>query len=426
MVVPAGIDGNIGQAYINNMIQKLSSEREGCVMSIAVLRYLCGLLLFIPLVSTGADVNFQNYLFLACQSAQGALQQRCQETDQGLGNVSGDSESSLNPTQALAAGELEWRQSASDDDLAGAQMELGKWSVSVQAYSGSLEREPSAKYASRAYDVDLSGVSVSLARLVGESGAVQLAFEQTKRDGSFAADQEGRNFVPWSTAGELDYDTVGFSLLYSHAVTDDWSLDIGLGRSNQDISITRRSVFQESNRVVGQVNSLTAGDFEADIDWWGVSTAYDLRWGAFTLRPEASWTAREKTVDAYTERDLSNTGLNMQFSGATTKSDLTTLGLSGLWTLNRSSGVYLPHVRTIQTRESLDSGAPLRVRYVAAGSADALLISPDSVGKDMLKVTVGLSAVHPMGWSWFVDYADIVDGDDLDGWQFSAGIRKEL
>lgn len=85
--------------------------------------------------------------------------------------------------------------------------------------------------------------------------------------------------MPWSTAGELDYDTVGFSLLYSHAVTDDWSLDIGLGRSNQDISITRRSVFQESNRVVGQVNSLTVGDFDADIDWWGVSTAYDLRWG---------------------------------------------------------------------------------------------------------------------------------------------------
>lgn len=144
------------------------------------------------------------------------------------------------------------------------------------------------------------------------------------------------------------------------------------------------------------------------------------------MRPEASWAAREKTVDAYTERDLSNTGLNMQFSGATTKSDLTTLGLSGLWTLNRSSGVYLPHIRTIQTRESLDSGAPLRVRYVAAGSADALLISPDSVGKDMLKVTVGLSAVHTMGWSWFVDYADIVNGDDLDGWQFSVGIRKEL
>lgn len=123
--------------------------------------------------------------------------------------------------------------------------------------------------------------------------------------------------------------------------------------------LSRRSVFQESNRVIGQVNSFTVGDFEADVDWWGFSTAYEFTFGGFNLAPEASWTARSKTADAYTERDVSVTGLNMRFSITRSDSGSTSFGLSGVWTLNRESGVYLPHIRVMKISESFSSKAPI-------------------------------------------------------------------
>jgi hypothetical protein len=395
-------------------------------MKFAVLRCLCCISLLVSPLVHSADANLQDYLFFACQSAQGALQQRCQETDQGLGNVSGDSESSLNPTQTLAAGELEWRQSLSDDDASQSSIDLGGWAVSIQGYAGGLEREPYKGSTSRSYDVDLSGVSLWASRTLGSAGVVQFGLEKTKREGVFGTESPGRNFEPWVNAGELDYDSLGFSLLYSHAFSDNWNVDVGVGRLNQDIELSRRSVFQESNRVIGQVNSFTVGVFEADVDWWGLSTAYEFAFGSFKLTPEASWTARSKTVDAYTERDVSGTGLNMRFSKTSSDSDLTSFGLSGVWTLNRESGVYLPHIRLMKISESFSSKAPIRVQYAQASDSAVLLIEKDQMGKDMTKLALGISAVHPMGWSWFADYAEILDNDHVSGWQFSAGLRKEL
>jgi hypothetical protein len=131
-------------------------------------------------------------------------------------------------------------------------------------------------------------------------------------------------------------------------------------------------------------------------------------------------------VDAYTERDVSGTGLNMRFSKTSSDSDLTSFGLSGVWTLNRESGVYLPHIRLMKISESFSSKAPIRVQYAQASDSAVLLIEKDQMGKDMTKLALGISAVHPMGWSWFADYAEILDNDHVSGWQFSAGLRKEL
>ena len=395
-------------------------------MKSAVVRCVCCISLSVSPLIHSADANLQNYLISACQNAQGALEQRCQETDQGLGNVSGDSESSLNPTQTLAAGELEWRQSLSDDDASQSSIDLGGWALSIQGYTGGLEREPSDGSTSRSYDVDLSGVSLWASRTLGSAGVVQVGVEKTRREGVFGAEEAGRNFEPAVNAGDLEYESLGFSLLYSHTVTDNWTVDVGLGRLSQNISLSRRSVFQESNRVIGQVNSFTVGDFEADVDWWGFSTAYEFRFGGFKFIPEASWTARSKTVEAYTERDVSGTGLNMRFSKTSLDSDLTSLGLSGIWTLNRDSGVYSPYIRMMKISESFSSKAPVRAQFELTSGSDTLLIEKDQMGKDMTKLALGVSAVHPMGWSWFADYAEILNNSHMSGWQFSAGLRKEL
>src|SRR6056300_308534 len=138
----------------------MQSLGEVYAMKSAVARYFYCISLSISPSVYSADYNFQDYLFLDCQSGQGAVPQCCRETDQGLGNVSGDSESSLNPTQALAAGELEWRQSVSDDDTSEAKFDLGGWAVSIQGYIGNLKRTPWEASISRSYDVDLSGLNL--------------------------------------------------------------------------------------------------------------------------------------------------------------------------------------------------------------------------------------------------------------------------
>lgn len=66
------------------------------------------------------------------------------------------------------------------------------------------------------------------------------------------------------------------------------------------------------------------------------------------------------------------------------------------------------------------------MQYALVNESTVLLIEKDQMGKDMTKLASGISAVHPMGLSWFADYAEILDNDHMSGWQFSAGLRKEL
>jgi len=52
--------------------------------------------------ANAANPSFQDFFFQVCSGPVGALAQRCAETNAGLGDLSGDSESSLNPTQSLS------------------------------------------------------------------------------------------------------------------------------------------------------------------------------------------------------------------------------------------------------------------------------------------------------------------------------------
>lgn len=55
----------------------------------------------VALASSGARADnapFQAFFFSVCGGASGVLAARCNETPDGLGNLSGDSESSLNPS----------------------------------------------------------------------------------------------------------------------------------------------------------------------------------------------------------------------------------------------------------------------------------------------------------------------------------------
>src|SRR6185295_9271792 len=62
-----------------------------------------GSLLLTGTQALAANAEFQNFLFTVCAAPSGTLATRCGETTGATGNVSGDSESSLNPSQALGS-----------------------------------------------------------------------------------------------------------------------------------------------------------------------------------------------------------------------------------------------------------------------------------------------------------------------------------
>lgn len=118
-----------------------------------------------------ANLAFQDFFTAVCATANtGALATRCSQTAGGTGNVSGDSESSLNPTQGLsynqsplAAALSRGKESRQRDDAqrdagsnADAKVEMGKFSLLFHAQGGSVEREVQSDL-ERAFEADERG-----------------------------------------------------------------------------------------------------------------------------------------------------------------------------------------------------------------------------------------------------------------------------
>src|SRR5262245_55904816 len=121
--------------------------------------------------ANAANPAFQNFFTTVCATANtGALATRCAQTPGGAGNVSGDSESSLNPTQGLSynqsplsAALSRGKESRQRDDAqrdagssADAKVEMGKFSLLFHAQGGNVEREVRSDV-ERAFEADERG-----------------------------------------------------------------------------------------------------------------------------------------------------------------------------------------------------------------------------------------------------------------------------
>ena len=187
------------------------------------------LLLVVGLSLTAIDAwainpQFESFFVDVCGSSPtGTLAVRCAETPAGTGDLSTDSESSLNPNQTLSPADSglaaarsasEQAQERADRALSGQQQEdavqIGPFSLllNVDAASAELDRSVDSD-GERASDSDSWGVELGFDYRVNPKWVVGMFVDWESSQLEFDADIPGVLFTPQSNAGKSDADRVG-------------------------------------------------------------------------------------------------------------------------------------------------------------------------------------------------------------------------
>lgn len=395
-----------------------------------------------------SDPDFQDFFTDLCSGSgapTGPLAERCAETGSGAGNgdLSGDSESSLNPSQTLSIhdGSLAVARSQSKETrergerLREGEASLGEEAVSKTFGPWSLLVHPRGEWfetdrspggdPERGYDGDLRVMETGLDYRVSDRFVLGGIFAFERQDSDFDRDlQEGAPFVPASTAGSIESEASNLILFASYAPGESFYLDGAAGWFSSEYTFRRNSVFQESGR-----SSQTAVRTEGTPDgtgWWAsLNLGSERQRGAWSFGPFGGIVLATSEIDAYTETDLNGSGLNMEIGKTERESLLTHLGFGASYAISTGRGVWVPQFR-VEWNHELDND-PLDVATAfaldAAGTQFALLGGePD---EDYFNVKLGVAGVLPHGWLPFIDAEALLGYEDFERYRLTIGLRKE-
>lgn len=389
-----------------------------------------------------ANAGFQTFFFSVCGTATGALAARCAETPGGLGNLSGDSESSLNPSQNLshnlspvalaqtrskAARERgeRLREKAPGDDTSAARIAAGPFSLLVNAHGTWFDRDPAGE-AGRGLDGDSAAAEIGLDYRISERGVIGVIAGLERVQYDFDAEAPGVGFSPAPKAGEVDTDNRYLTVFANLAFGAGGFVEIAGGYEQSDGDYRRYSVFQESSRTLPQTDVRVEGEADGTATWISVNAGYDFDRGAVSFGPYAGATWTRAELDAYTERDLNGSGLAMRFEGSDRRSTLIHAGLRASRAFGTGAGVLVPQLRVEYQRE-LEDDAPTAVSRFALDPAGTRYALAGARGDDdAINAGLSLAAVLPNGWMAFADWAILLDSEGSDRQRATLGLRKEF
>ena len=388
-----------------------------------------------------ANADFQNFFFDVCLAPTGVLAVRCAETPLGTGNLSGDSESSLNPSQNLAHNQpaistahtrsKEARERGEklreDESEDGTRVASGPWSLLVNVHGTWFDRS--------------AGLLPDVVRgFEGDSKAAELGFDYRvsdrlviggiagfeRMDYDFDAETPGVNFTPASVAGTADNDNTYLTLFASWNVGKSGFAELSGGFESIDGSYRRNSVFQESTRTITQTNVQAEGDADNEVTWLSFNAGFDHASGAWSLGPYAGLTWTRSRMEAYTERDLGNSGLHMSFSGATQESLLGHAGLRASYVASTRGGIVVPQLRVEFQHEFDNQSQDVMASFVLDSAATQYLLSSSGGDRDSFNAGLSIAFVLKNGWMPFFDYSILLGNDDLDRQRATLGLRVEF
>ncbi|MFT5482877.1 MAG: hypothetical protein ACI9GW_001532 [Halieaceae bacterium] len=386
-----------------------------------------------------ANPELQDLFFAACVNPSAALAARCAETDSALGNLSGDSESSLNPSQSLSGNQVALRAALSRSEEArtraegttntdeSVRMDIGKFSLlfNVGRTWEELDRTQD-RDEERGYDADSDTLEVGFDYRLSNSSVIGLQIVSSRTDLEFERESLGRNFTPASDAGEIQSDTLGVTAFLAFGLGEQGYMDISLGMQSGEADYQRNSVFQESNRVVGQTNSLVKGSADTDTTWASINAGWQIPVESWSFGIQGGLTFSDSEVDSFVERDTSGSGLAMRFSGSNQQSLVGTLGLRLQRAISTESGVIIPYASVTYGYEFEDDANDMRAGYVLDASANSFQLSGDKPDSGFVTSSIGISTVFANGWMPFLDISYWSGYEDLDRLGVRAGLRKEL
>lgn len=394
--------------------------------------------------ANGANAAFQSFFFDVCTTATGTLAARCAETPSGLGNLSGDSESSLNPSQNLGHNQSpvsaaharskearergeRLREGEDGGDGSAVQIATGPWSLLLNVRGTWFERDGKGTAdPERDFDGDSSAVEIGTDYRVSERVVLGALFGLERTDYDFDAENPGVNFAPASNAGDAENDNLYLTLFGSWVVGERGFVELAGGYEQGDGTYRRNSVFQESTRTLPQVNVNTSGDSDTTVTWFGVNAGFDVDRGAFSVGPYAGLTSTSARIDAYTERDLSDSGLNMRFGSDTRDSLLAHAGVRASYVFSTGAGVLVPQLRVEYQYEFEDDPQSVRARFDLDAAGTDYRLQGDSGDNDAFNVGLSLATVLPNGWMPFVDFSMLFGHDTFERQRATLGLRVEF
>lgn len=393
-----------------------------------------------PAVS--ANAALQDYFSLACQSATGALATRCSATPGGLGGLSGDSQSSLNPSQNMShtnssASLAEVRSSDARERATvvregeapaadtGQTLHLGPFNLLLNARATWFARDRNpAVNRERGLDGDSWAVELGVDRRVSERlnfGALGV-FESVRYD--FDADRSSGTLVPAAHAGSAQTDSRSLTLFAVFNATERSYVDAALGYGRQQHEFHRNPVFQNSLQQ-GQFSARLVGEPHSEVYWIAVDGGLDFASGATTFGPFAGLTYTHSKIAGYAEHDLNGSGLNMVFAPCLRISALAHAGVRADRAFSTAHGVFVPQLRVEYLHEFRTQPLSQTSHYVLESSGAGITVTGDRHKADRISLSAGLSAIFPHGSIAFLNLDTLVGGD-LDRTRLALGVRIEL
>lgn len=395
--------------------------------------------LSLSLPAWATNPALQGLFFDACVNPTGALAARCGETTDAQGNLSGDSESSLNPSQPLSGNQLALRSALSSAEDARSRaradgtteetirVDIGRFSL-LANYDHVWEDRSRVQDEDneRGYDADTDGVEVGFDYRLTDTAFAGVLIGYQALDAAFVAENPGTSFDPAGSAGSIDGETWGITGFLSAGLGTSAYLDFSAGYRWGENDYQRNSVFQESNRVIAQTNSVTKGSADTREFWGAVNGGWDLSSGAWTFGLAGGLTYTDSHIDGYRETDVSQTGLAMDVSSTDQNSLIGQLGLRVQYAIGTSFGVLIPSLRADYTHDFDGGSSALSAGYLLDASGNRLRLDSDDADTDYFTLGAALTAVLPNGWMPYIDVSGWVDYQDLDRYRVLVGLRKEL
>lgn len=389
-----------------------------------------GYIIFISAAASAQNPVYQDFFFDVCGgNPTGLLLVRCNETDAGLGNISGDSEASLNPSQSLSSQNtaLDQGQTKNTGGSIEDNKEAGRLSLLFNAKSISfeLERTPGTN-SERQFNGDASGFDIGFDYQTSESCVVGafLSYEALEQD--FVRLEPAGFFTPQSQAGGTDIDTIGFTFFASKYFNDTWFIEGSLGYKLNEFEFVRSVVFQESNRVLPQVNVNTLGEADGDQTFGSIGISADTSNGAFRFTPHLRFSMLNSSVDTFTEQDVSNSGLNMLVEIGDRSSLTANLGFNASYVIGTSWGVLAPQLRLEYENEFDQDAQEITTSFVLDADNNQLTLLGDEPDETYYNLGLSVVAVFSNGFVGFLDYESVLEYDELDRDRLTLGFRIEL
>jgi len=408
---------------------------------------ICGLSVSYSPQITAASDEFQNFLFLACNSAVNGSEfdKRC-NVDSENGDLSGDSEDSLNPTQSLsnmanALAQTRSRIKALQEkmkqqrDKNKSHMDQAKNNQSVMdsfqlegmsfllgGESGDLDHE--LTNFERGYNTDSvkaqGGIDYRLADdwLVGG----MLSFENY--DTQFDEDLPGRNFAPGNTEGNSTSDTISFNIFTTKNITESFYLDALMSYSWTDYEFSRVALFQESSRTIPTLDVVTSADSSGKQFVLGLGVGWDYFSGENNYQVYGRVNYQKSKIDGYSESG--GAGFAMHVNDKSVNETLFTLGLKYSYAINTHIAVVVPQV-FVEYENLFDADIQTTTsRFISDTGKNEFTVLGDAVDQHYGRAGISLVSVFPDGWTIFVTVDEMFDKDFVDQTQFNAGLRLEF